>query len=145
MTPFDPSTFGRVVSEFSAAAHQKFHALLPAREHIAELRRKGASYATIARFCHEELGEKPRTRRRVMARRPSQLGSSGDAVVAQSSSTIASLPAPVVAPSGRAEGSQLKLSELLPPLPPPGSPGAPSRRSRGPRIAHIPLADTPDP
>lgn len=148
MTPFDPSMFSQVVNDFSGAEHEKFHALLPAREHIAELRRKGASYATIAellsahslptcrsaiaRFCHQELGEKPRTRRRALARRTSQHGSSVDA---------GSLKAPAPVQSHPAQGTQPKISELLAAS---GSPATSSSKSRGPRIAHIPLVDPTD-
>ena len=158
MTPFDPSTFSQVVHDFSGTEHQKFHALLPAREHIAELRRKGASYATIAellsahslptcrsaiaRFCHQALGEKPRRRSRAVARRTSQQGSSADAGLAQSGSEVSSFQAPAPVPSRAAQGTQPKISELLPTL---GSPSTSSPRSRGPRIAHIPLVDPTDP
>ena len=81
----DPATdlaatrLAQAVRDYTPRHPTKFQKLLPMKDSIAELRSKGASYATIAdilrnvnvlvagdtifRFCHEVLGE-PMTRRR---------------------------------------------------------------------------------
>jgi hypothetical protein len=69
------SDFATVVREFTPALPAKLRAMLPFKEGIAELRRKGASCVTIAeilrntnvavshdtvrRFCHTVLGAAP--------------------------------------------------------------------------------------
>ena len=74
------SDFATAVRNFTPTAPAKFQMLLPFQEGIAELRRKGASYETIAdilrnlnvavshdtvtRFCHKVLGFAPAQRRR---------------------------------------------------------------------------------
>jgi hypothetical protein len=74
------SDFATAVRNFTPSAPAKFQTLLPFKEGIAELRRKGASYETIAdilrnlnvavshdtvtRFCHKVLGFAPAQRRR---------------------------------------------------------------------------------
>jgi hypothetical protein len=71
--------FATAVRDFTPKPSAKFQKLLPLKDGIAELRRKGASYAiiadilrstnvvvshdTVARFCSEVLGLTPRTRR----------------------------------------------------------------------------------
>jgi hypothetical protein len=73
------SRLAQVVRDYTPKHPPKFQKLLPLKAGIAELRGRGASYATIAdilrnvdvpvacdtifRFCHEVLGE-PMTRRR---------------------------------------------------------------------------------
>jgi hypothetical protein len=73
------------IRDYTPKHPSKFQTLLPLKDAIAELRAKGASYATIAdilrninvpvacdtvfRFCHEVLGE-PMTRRRKRRKPP---------------------------------------------------------------------------
>jgi hypothetical protein len=137
MTSFDLNRFHAVVEQFAPPPRHRFHALLPAKDMIAELRRKGASYETIAelltqhslptcrsaiaRFCHAVLDEKPRPKRRASARRlvpPTPV----------SSPELAPPPAPV-SPN---LGSELRSSS---------SDISSTPRSKGPRIANIRLAE----
>ncbi len=119
---------------------QRFRELAEAREMISELRRKGASFNTIAElatghglavgkttiadFCHEVLGEAIRPKRRVVSmRKPSA--------------------SPLVGPSLSALSSGGNPSEILPsatPLQPTPLPLS-TPRSKGPRIANIRLAE----
>ena len=85
MTTFDPATIRKAVEEFTPLRPQKFQDLLPAKEVIAELRQKRASYRSIAElltehclpvsktaiaaFCHKMLGEKLRPRKRPVSKR----------------------------------------------------------------------------
>jgi hypothetical protein len=85
MTTFDPNLIRKVVTEFRPKRPPKFQELLVAKELITELRRKGASYESIAEvlaqhclpisksaiamFCHQVLGESVRSRRRPGKRR----------------------------------------------------------------------------
>src|SRR5882672_6850368 len=80
MNTFDPNTVRQAVAEFTPRRPEKFQDLIPAKEVIAELRQKRASYRAIAElltqhclptsktavavFCHEVLGEIVRPRRR---------------------------------------------------------------------------------
>ena len=80
MNTFDPATVRQAVADFTPRRPQKFHDLLPAKEVIAELRQKRASYRAIAElltkhclptsktaiagFCHQVLREIVRPRRR---------------------------------------------------------------------------------
>ena len=86
MSSFDPTTVRRAVAEFTPRRPEKFQDLIPAKEVIAELRQKRASYRAIAElltqhclptsktavavFCHELLGEIIRPRRRSGRKRP---------------------------------------------------------------------------
>jgi len=81
MSAFDPELAGKMVADYAPARPAKFQDLLPARNVIAELRQKGASYHAIAEllsrhnlttsktavtvFCHEVLDCPVRSRRRV--------------------------------------------------------------------------------
>lgn len=85
MNSFDPATVRQAVAEFTPRRQQKFQDLLPAKEVIAELRQKRASYRAIAElltkhclptsktavagFCHQVLGEIVRPRRRPSRKR----------------------------------------------------------------------------
>src|SRR5438309_2763995 len=87
MSSFDPATVRKAVEEFTPSRPQKFQDLFPAKDVIAELRQKRASYRAIAEllakhclptsktaiaaFCHEVLGEIVRTRRRPRRKRTS--------------------------------------------------------------------------
>jgi hypothetical protein len=80
MPTFDPVALRKAVAEFTPARRSKFHDLTIAREFILELRKKGASYpaiaelltqhglpttrSTIAAFCHTQLRERVRRRRK---------------------------------------------------------------------------------
>lgn len=86
MASFDPATVRKAVAEFTPRRPEKFQDLIPAKEVIAELRQKRASYRAIAElltqhclptsktavavFCHEVLGEIVRPRRRPGRKRP---------------------------------------------------------------------------
>ena len=86
MNSFDPAAVRQAVAEFTPLRPQKFQDLLPAKDVIAELRHKQASYRAIAElltqhclpisktaiaaFCHQVLGENVRPRKRPMRRRP---------------------------------------------------------------------------
>ena len=131
MASFDPATVRQAVAEFTPRRPEKFQDLLPAKEVIAELRQKRASYRAIAElltqhclpisktavavFCHEVLGEIVRPRRRPGRRRPS----------------VPSVASPASA------------SELATDTPPPAEPTSGGNgeetltRSRGPRIAQV--------
>src|SRR6266571_5091825 len=64
MSSFDPTTVRKAVEEFTPSRPQKFQDLFPAKDVIAELRQKRASYPAIAAFCHQVLREIVRPRRR---------------------------------------------------------------------------------
>lgn len=86
MSSFDPATVRQAVAEFTPLRPQKFQDLLPAKDVIAELRQRRASYRAIAElltqhclptsktaiaaFCHQILGEIVRPHRRPGRRRP---------------------------------------------------------------------------
>ena len=126
MTSFDPATVRQAVAEFTPLRPQKFHDLLPARDVIAELRQRRASYRAIAElltqhclptsktaiaaFCHQVLTEIVRPRRHPARRRPPSPAepNGGMASTAQSE------------PATDSNGSE-----------------ATQARSRGPRIAQV--------
>lgn len=86
MSSFDPATVRQAVAEFTPLRPQKFQDLLPAKDVIAELRQRRASYRAIAElltqhclptsktaiaaFCHQILGEIVRPHRRPGRKRP---------------------------------------------------------------------------
>lgn len=132
MTSFDPASVRQAVAEFTPRRPEKFQDLIPAKEVIAELRQKRASYRAIAElltqhclptsktavavFCHEVLGEIVRPRRRPGRKRAVVPAvSSPDAVQQQPPDT---LPAADPAANGSSEDSQ-------------------QPRPRGPRIAQV--------
>ena len=131
MASFDPATVRQAVAEFTPRRPEKFQDLIPAKEVIAELRQKRASYRAIAElltqhclptsktavavFCHEVLGEIVRPRRRPGRRRP---GVHSAASPASASEPPTDTPPPAEPTSGSGDDAQ-----------PP--------RSRGPRIAQV--------
>jgi hypothetical protein len=135
MTSFDPATVRQAVAEFTPLRPQKFQDLLPARDVIAELRQRRASYRAIAElltqhclptsktaiatFCHQVIGETVRPHRRPTRKRlPSPAGPNGRVVSpAQSEPTD---DHPSQEPQADSNGS-----------------GTPQTRSRGPRIAQV--------
>lgn len=137
MTSFDPNRFHAVVEQFAPPPPRRFHALLPAKDMIGELRRKGASYETIAelltqhslptcrsaiaRFCHAVLDEKPRPKRRASAPR-----------LAPPTPVSSPEPSPPATPVSPSLGSELSSSSSFISSTP---------RSKGPRIANIRLAE----
>jgi len=86
MSSFDPATVRQAVAEFTPLRPQKLQDLLPAKDVIAELRQRRASYRAIAElltqhclptsktaiaaFCHQILGEIVRPHRRPGRKRP---------------------------------------------------------------------------
>ena len=80
MSTFDPNTIRQAVAEFTPRRPQRFRELFPAKDVIAELRQKRASFRAIAElltkhclptsktaiagFCHEVLDERVRPYRR---------------------------------------------------------------------------------
>lgn len=137
MYMFDPATVRQAVDEFTPRRPQKFQDLLPAKEVIAELRQKKASYRSIADlltqhclpisktavavFCHQVLGETVRPRRRP-GRRRSSVCSPANGLGAAPGSTSASEVTIVAEPSGNLTGDE-----------------EPNARGRGPRIAQVRL------
>ena len=125
MSAFDPELAGKMVADYAPARPAKFQDLLPARNVIAELRQKGASYRAIADllsrhnlttsktavtvFCHEVLDYPVRSRKRVSRKKELALV------------TPPNEPVFSVAPPTASE----KTHETSP------------ARSRGPRIAQI--------
>lgn len=132
MTSFDPASVRQAVAEFTPRRPEKFQDLIPAKDVIAELRQKRASYRAIAElltqhclptsktavavFCHEVLGEIVRPRRRPGRKRPVVPAvSSPEAIQPQPPDT---LPAAELPTNGSSEDSQ-------------------QPRPRGPRIAQV--------
>ncbi|HOC54754.1 MAG TPA: hypothetical protein PKI20_03935 [Verrucomicrobiota bacterium] len=132
MTSFDPASVRQAVAEFTPRRPEKFQDLIPAKEVIAELRQKRASYRAIAElltqhclptsktavavFCHEVLGEIVRPRRRPGRKRPAVPALSSPEAVLQPPPD--SLPAAEPPANGSSEDSQ-------------------QPRPRGPRIAQV--------
>jgi hypothetical protein len=135
MTTFDPNTVRKAVEEFTPCRPQKFHDLLPAKDVIAELRKRRASYRSIADlltqhclpisktaiavFCHQVLGETVRPRRRPGRKRP-------PVSTPVNSLETASNPMPTNAASVSAEPTADSHGDEAQPA-----------RARGPRIAQI--------
>lgn len=135
MTSFDPATVRQAVAEFTPLRPQKFQDLLPAKDVIAELRQRRASYRAIAElltqhclptsktaiaaFCHQVIGEIVRPHRRPTRKR---------------------LPSPA-GPTGRvASSAQSEPADDHPSQESPADSngnGTPQTRSRGPRIAQV--------
>ena len=126
MSTFDPIAVRRAVAEFRPRRLEKFQDLMPAKEVIAELRQKRASYRAIAElltqhclptskthiamFCHQVLGEIVRPHRRPARKR------------------LAASPPP--------NGDQTHRPPVEPTAARIGD-ETPSSRARGPRIAQV--------
>ncbi|MBI3849721.1 MAG: hypothetical protein HY298_05440 [Verrucomicrobia bacterium] len=135
MSTFDPTTFRKAVEEFTPRRPQKFQDLLPARDVIAELRQRRASYRSIADlltqhclpisktaiavFCHQVLGETVRPRKRPGRKRP-------PASTPANGVETASHPMPISEANAAAEPSSNSNGDEAPPA-----------RTRGPRIAQV--------
>src|SRR5271168_2854695 len=86
MTSFDPDKIRNAVAEFTPRRPQKFQELFAAKDVVIELRKKRASYRSIADlltrhclptcktsvalFCHKILGEKVRPYKRPAYEKP---------------------------------------------------------------------------
>ncbi|MCW5554425.1 MAG: hypothetical protein KIS67_19975 [Verrucomicrobiae bacterium] len=132
MSSFDPATVRKAVDEFTPRRPEKFQDLMPAKEVIAELRQKRASYRSIAdlltqhclptsktaiaMFCHQVLGEGVRPRKRPGRRKPSVPAVSTDETNPQ---PTADTPQPVESPQTH-NGDEAQPT-----------------RTRGPRIAQV--------
>ena len=135
MTSFDPATVRQAVAEFTPLRPQKFQDLLPAKDVIAELRQRRASYRAIAElltqhclptsktaiatFCHQVIGEIVRPHRRPTRKRlPSPAGPNGRMTTPAQSEPADDHPSQ--------EASADSNGNATPPT-----------RSRGPRIAQV--------
>lgn len=132
MATFDPATVRQAVAEFTPQRPQKFQDLMPAKEVIAELRQKRASYraiselltqhclptskTAIAVFCHEVLGETVRPRKRPGRKRSAVPTTSASEATPQQ-------------PSGRPQPTE--------PSTDPADSETVQPRTRGPRIAQV--------
>jgi hypothetical protein len=125
MSSFDPAAVRQAVAEFTPRRPEKFQDLIPAKEVIAELRQKRASYRAVAEFltqhclptsktavaafCHQILGEIVRPHRRSGRKRaPSPVEPNGR------------VAAPAQSEPVNSNGDE-----------------TPQTRSRGPRIAQV--------
>ena len=144
MSSFDPASVRQAVAEFTPRRPQRFQELAPAKEVIAELRQKRASYRAIAElltqhclpisktavaaFCHEVLGEIVRPRRRPGRKR------------------IASTSSPIVetAVTGAPATATEAGAASLPPSDDPEVDQTRPVRPRGPRIAQVRMVTTPN-
>jgi hypothetical protein len=129
MSTFDPATIRQAVADFTPRRPQKFQDLLPAKDVIAELRQKRASYRAIADlltkhclptsktavavFCHEVLSEVVRPYRRPGRRRTATpTVSAGDAAVP---AELESPADPKAAPPTRTRGPRIAQVRMLTP------------------------------
>ena len=138
MSSFDPTTVRKAVEEFTPSRPQKFQDLFPAKDVIAELRHKRASYraiadlltkhclvtskTAIAAFCHQVLGEIVRPRRRPGRKRSSVSSNGEPAHGTPQPNEPVSLPELTANPVGR---------------------DTPQKPSRGPRIAQVRILKPP--
>src|SRR5437016_9852335 len=116
MSSFDPTTVRKAVEEFTPSRPQKFQDLFPAKDVIAELRQKRASYRAIAQlltkhclatsktaiaaFCHQVLGEIVRPRRRPGRKRVFVSSNGEPAPASPQPNEPDSLPEPIANPVG---------------------------------------------
>ena len=138
MSTFDPNLIRKVVTEFTPKRPPKFQELMAAKELITELRRKGASYESIAEvlaqhclpisksaiamFCHQVLGESVRSRRRPGKRRmPVTVPAGVENKPSPKTNSAAVQPKPptnvngIETPATRSCGPHIAKVELLPP------------------------------
>ena len=134
MISFDPATVRQAVSDFTPLRPEKFQDLIPAKDVIAELRKKRASYRAIAElltqhclptsktaiatFCHQVLAEIVRPRRRP-ARKRSPSPAEPNGPVSPAAQSVAENERPSHEPTDSTDS------------------GTPQTRSRGPRIAQV--------
>ena len=138
MSSFDPTAVRKAVEEFTPIRPQKFQDLFPAKDVIAELRQKRASYraiadlltkhclptskTAIAAFCHQVLGEIVRPRRRP-GRKRTCVSSNGEPAHGTPQPNEPDVP---LQPTANPDGS-----------------GTPQKPSRGPRIAQVRILKQP--
>ena len=143
MSSFDPASVRQAVAEFTPRRPQRFQELAPAKDVIAELRQKRASYRAIAElltqhclpisktavaaFCHEVLGEIVRPRRRPGRKRIASTSSPIVETVVTAAPATATEAGASVPPSDDPEVDQTR------PV-----------RARGPRIAQVRMVTTPN-
>jgi hypothetical protein len=137
MSSFDAAAVRKAVAEFTPSRPQKFQDLLPAKDVIAELRQKRASYRAIAElltkhclptsktaiavFCHEMLGEIVRPRRRPGRKRAIASTPLNGEEVSNATPEPADVRSPDEAPPKTSDSE------------------TPTTRTRGPRIAQVRL------
>jgi len=142
MSSFDPASVRQAVAEFTPRRPQRFQELAPAKDVIAELRQKRASYRAIAElltqhclpisktavaaFCHEALGEIVRPRRRPGRKRIASTSSPIVETVVIAAPTTVTEAGTSLPPSDGSEVGQTQPA-----------------RARGPRIAQVRMVTTP--
>lgn len=142
MSSFDPASVRQAVAEFTPRRPQRFQELVPAKEVIAELRQKRASYRAIAElltqhclpisktavaaFCHEVLGEIIHPRRRPGRKRVASTTSPSTDPAVNTEAVTSTKAASSPVPSNNPEVDHTR------PV-----------RSRGPRIAQVRMVTTP--
>jgi hypothetical protein len=131
MSSFNPDNIRKAVEEFTPRRPQKFQELFAAKDVVIELRKKRASYRSIADlltrhclptcktsvalFCHKVLGEKVRPYKRPAFKSPP-----ASETPPREEASIATSPPTEVSPLADANGSE-----------------NPPARARGPRIAQV--------
>jgi len=131
MSSFNPTKIRKAVEEFTPRRPQKFQDLFPAKDVVIELRRKRASYRSIADlltrhclptcktsvalFCHKVLGEKVRPYKRPTYEKPA----ASEMPIREEASPATSPPTETSAPAD-ANGGETSPA-----------------RTRGPRIAQV--------
>jgi hypothetical protein len=131
MPSFNPNKIRKAVEEFTPRRPEKFQELIAAKDVIIELRRKRASYRSIADlltrhclptcktsvglFCHKILGETVRPYRRPKHQQP-------PAVEVPAREEASPATAPLAAASPPADSNAIET---------------PQPRARGPRIAQV--------
>jgi hypothetical protein len=131
MSSFDPEKIRNAVAEFTPRRPQKFQELFAAKDVVIELRKKRASYRSIADlltrhclptcktsvalFCHKILGEKVRPYKRPAYEKPD----ASKMPVREEASPATSPPTEIIPPADTNGGE------------------TPPARARGPRIAQI--------
>jgi hypothetical protein len=138
MSSFDPDKIRNAVAEFTPRRPQKFQELFAAKDVVIELRKKRASYRSIADlltrhclptcktsvalFCHKILGEKVRPYKRPPYEKPaaSEMPALGEASPATPQASETSLPADAnggEVPPARARGPRIAQVRMLKPQP----------------------------
>lgn len=131
MSSFNPDKIRKAVEEFTPRRPEKFQELFAAKDVVIELRKKRASYRSIADlltrhclptcktsvalFCHKILGEKVRP-----YKRPAYEKLAGPEMSVRDEAAPATSPPTEASPPADANGGE-----------------TPPARSRGPRIAQV--------
>jgi hypothetical protein len=128
MSSFNPDKIRKAVEEFTPRRPQKFHELFAAKDVVIELRKKRASYRSIADlltrhclptcktsvalFCHKILGEKVRPYKRPAYEKPA----APDGSVREEASPSADANGGETSPA-RARGPRIAQVRMLKPQP----------------------------